>query len=148
MTSNPHTPTPTAPRDPAELAAHLETAVPTIPDELTQYIMATNGISTDDLGLTRLVSFAAQRFASQIIYDSQQFAKKRALEEGGGRREDGGGGGTGTGVGRDKALTTEDLGTALRDYGVNHKLPPYFLDRSAPPEGRGEHGVPRSDVAS
>ena len=114
--------------DPVELASTLEESVPTIPDELTQYVLRSNGVETEDAGMVRMVSFAAQQFLSQVIHDSQQFAKKRHVEEGKARQKDGA-----QVVTRDQVLTSADLGAALRDYGVSHKVPPYFLDQ----HGRG-----------
>ena len=110
----------------AVLAEELENTALTVPDELTEYLLGTVGVASQDTGSLRLISLAAQRFLRMVMADAQQIAKRRYKQQqakkGASAKE------------KEKAvgpwaLTAEDLSTALREYGINHKVPPYFLDR-------------------
>lgn len=83
-------------------------------------------LPAQDPGLVRLVSLAAQRFLFVVMNDTLQLCKRRvkAEEQRAAKARKQGGQMAG-----EWALTTEDLSNALREHGINYKLPPYFLDR-------------------
>jgi len=112
--------------DPVELVNELTSFATTVPDELTQYVLGTVGVELQDPGLVRLVSLAAQRFLFVVMNDTLQLCKRRvkAEEQRAAKARKQGGQMAG-----EWALTTEDLSNALREHGINYKLPPYFLDR-------------------
>jgi len=95
----------------------LEDYTPAIPDATVQSILQRTGFQTRDPQLTRLISVAAQKFISDITYDSLQHCKMR----GGGKEQK-------KLSARDKKynLQTEDLAEALKDQGITVKKPAYY----------------------
>lgn len=118
--------------DPEKVAAFVDSLdeyQPTVPDELTQHLMRTSGHDCTDVRLVRLVSLAAQSFVSDVMTDALEIHRRRKavpvpkLREAGLDPKD-----------RDKmVLTSEDLGDALRDYGVTLRCPLYYLDSKERP---------------
>lgn len=78
--------------------------------------------------MLKLVSLAGQRFMRMVLHDALQVCKRRvkaeevsaaakAKKDAKSRRET---------VGA-WALTSEDVSNALREYGINNNVPPFFL---------------------
>ena len=51
--------------------------MPIIPDELTNQYLARAGFNCDNVTATRLVSLAAQKFVSDIVFDATKVAEQR-----------------------------------------------------------------------
>ncbi|XP_022704381.1 transcription initiation factor TFIID subunit 10-like isoform X2 [Varroa jacobsoni] len=99
-----------------ELLAQLDEYQPTIPDAVTSYYMNTAGVETSDPKVIRLISLAAQKFVADITNDALQHCKMR------------GAGQSSKKALKDKkyVLTTEDLTSALSEYGIQVKKPAYY----------------------
>mmetsp|Transcript_6983 Transcript_6983/g.11870 ORF Transcript_6983/g.11870 Transcript_6983/m.11870 type:complete len:139 (+) Transcript_6983:180-596(+) len=109
------------PEGSAALLERLEEQPNLVPDELTRHLMRRSGQDCHDPKLVRLVSLAAQRFIGLAIFDSLQLCKARL--------------GTASkkqlkavGLKDKRVLTTEDLGKALKDFGITVRPWPYMLD--------------------
>lgn len=111
------------PQGTAELLSELEDYTPTVPDELTQHYLRRGGYDCKDVKLLRVISIAAQRFVAGVVNDSLQLSKRRRLTSTAKLREQGYNP-------KDKrlVLTPDDLSVALREYGVNLRSAPYFVD--------------------
>ncbi|MEW5300727.1 MAG: hypothetical protein WDW38_005343 [Sanguina aurantia] len=103
-----------------------------VPDELTQHIMNKSGQDAKDPDLVRLACLASQMFLASVIHDTMQNHKMKSLAppahlkaQGMSLKES------------RKVLRTEDLATALGDYGVNVKACPYFVDASGKANTKG-----------
>mmetsp|Transcript_15972 Transcript_15972/g.34509 ORF Transcript_15972/g.34509 Transcript_15972/m.34509 type:complete len:124 (-) Transcript_15972:1088-1459(-) len=110
------------------LLEQLEDQPPLVPDELTQYLMRRTGQDCKDPRVVRLVSLAGQRFIAAVVHDSLQLCKarlgsttKRQLKQAGYKDR--------------RVLTSDDLSKALREYGVNLRQAPYYVDTVKKEEG-------------
>lgn len=102
-----------------DLLAAMDTFVPTIPEEVTQHYLRQTGFQTSDERIVRLVTLAAQKFATDIVQDSLQRCKwRREAMRGKDRVDD-----------RRLVLSTEDLSESLKDHGVTVVKPLYYADR-------------------
>jgi transcription initiation factor TFIID subunit 10 len=101
-----------------DLLAAMETFVPTIPEEVTQHYLRQTGFQTSDERIVRLVTLAAQKFATDIVEDSLQRCKWRREQLRGKDRTDD----------RRLVLTSEDLAEALKEHGVSVIKPLYYAD--------------------
>lgn len=103
----------------ADFVQQLDDHVPTIPDSVTAYYLNTAGFEPADPRIVRLVSLAAQKFASDIVNDALQHCKMRASSGQVTKKQS-----------KDKqklVLTMEDLTPALAEYGINVTKPQYYL---------------------
>eukprot|EP00898_Chlorokybus_atmophyticus_P005405 jgi/Chlat1/5866/Chrsp4S06377 len=118
-----------------EFLSSLEDYVPTIPDDLTNHYLAKSGLQANDVRLTRLVSIAAQKFVADIANDALQYCKIRQQAVGKEKKAQ-------ALMNKDKRLilTSEDLTTALREYGVNITKQEYYADH--PVAGSGSAPAP------
>mmetsp|Transcript_10147 Transcript_10147/g.24370 ORF Transcript_10147/g.24370 Transcript_10147/m.24370 type:complete len:131 (+) Transcript_10147:2-394(+) len=104
-----------------DLLEAMDTFVPTIPEEVIQHYLRQTGFQTSDERLIKLVSLAAQKFATDVIQDSLQRSKWRREASRGKERTDD----------RRYTLSTEDVTEALREQGVYVAKPVFFADREA-----------------
>lgn len=124
------------------LLEELDDTVTTVPDEVTQYALRKAGVDCKDVRTLRLVSVAAQKFVAGVLDEAVNTQKRRRLAPPAHQRAQGL-------DPKDKrlALTTEDLSSALADYGVSVKRAPYYADSkpavAAPPVGTAGAGVAR-----
>lgn len=119
-------PPPLEKADVEDLLAAMETFVPTIPEEVTRHYLRQTGFQSSDERIVRLVSLAAQKFATDVVQDSMQRAKwRRDAARGKDKVED-----------RRPMLTTEDLTDALKEQGVSIYKPMYYTDRLPEDEPR------------
>uniref|UniRef100_A0A8D2CXI4 Transcription initiation factor TFIID subunit 10 n=1 Tax=Sciurus vulgaris TaxID=55149 RepID=A0A8D2CXI4_SCIVU len=95
----------------------LEDYTPMIPDAVTGYYLNQAGFEASDPRIIRLISRAAQKFISDIANDALQHCKMKGTASGSSRSKS---------KDRKYTLTTEDLTTALSEYGINVKKPHYF----------------------
>lgn len=110
-----------------EFLSSLLSYTPTLPDELAEHYLSRSGFDCPDIRVTRLVAVAAQKFVGEIASDALQYCKLRqASAAKTGEKSRGH-------TAKDKrlVLTTEDLASALREYGVNIKQQGYFADSPA-----------------
>ncbi|KAJ7298914.1 hypothetical protein O6H91_07G056900 [Diphasiastrum complanatum] len=106
-----------------DFLSSLADYTPTIPDELAEHYLSSSGFQCPDIRVTRLVSVATQKFIAEIAADALQYCKMRQSVSSKERKE------RGPSVKEKKlVMTTEDLATALREYGVNFKRQEYFAD--------------------
>ena len=100
-----------------DLLEKVENYNPVIPDAVTESILTSAGCDAASPDVTRLISLAAQKFISDLSYETLQHCKMR----GGGKEQ------KTKGAGRDRkyAMATEDLVVALADQGLTVKKPPY-----------------------
>jgi len=107
--------------DVEDLLAAMDTFVPTIPEEVTQHYLRQTGFQTSDERIVRLVTLAAQKFATDVVQDSLQRCKwRREAMRGKDRVDD-----------RRLVLSTEDLSESLKEHGITVVKPLYFADREA-----------------
>eukprot|EP01117_Protostelium_nocturnum_P000675 TRINITY_DN10796_c0_g1_i1.p1 TRINITY_DN10796_c0_g1~~TRINITY_DN10796_c0_g1_i1.p1 ORF type:complete len:117 (-),score=42.05 TRINITY_DN10796_c0_g1_i1:151-501(-) len=92
----------------------LQEFAPTIPDEVTRYYLQKGGFQCSDIRVQRLVGLAAQKFLTDLINESLQYAKIRQSQNKGKKNQK-------------LALTMEDLTHSLKEYGINVKKPQYFI---------------------
>ncbi|KAJ1641302.1 transcription initiation factor TFIID subunit 10-like protein [Pavlovales sp. CCMP2436] len=111
-------PPPVAKVEVEDLLAAMESFVPTIPEEVTHHYLRQSGFQTSDERIVRLVTLAAQKFASDVVQDSLQRCKWRREALRGKDRIDG-----------RLVLATEDLTEALKEHGVTVVKPLYYADR-------------------
>ncbi|KAG8469764.1 hypothetical protein KFE25_006219 [Diacronema lutheri] len=112
---------PMAKVDVEDLLAAMDTFVPTIPEEVTQHYLRQTGFQTSDERIVRLVTLAAQKFATDVVQDSLQRCKwRREAMRGKDRVDD-----------RRLVLSTEDLSESLKEHGITVVKPLYFADREA-----------------
>ncbi|KAK3244601.1 hypothetical protein CYMTET_45792 [Cymbomonas tetramitiformis] len=106
-----------------QFLAMLEEYTPTIPDALTEYYLTRSGCPEPSVNLVRLISLASQKFVSDIAEEAKWYSTQRIEATARDKREQG------FDV-KDKrlVLTTEDLASALKEFGVNIKKPTYFAD--------------------
>ncbi|CBK24061.2 uncharacterized protein [Blastocystis hominis] len=64
-----------------ELLSNLKKITPTIPDEITKYLLQSVGCDITDESSIRLVSIAAQRYITELISKSVDYQKQRQLSE-------------------------------------------------------------------
>lgn len=104
-----------------EFLSSLMDYTPTIPDELAEYYLSKSGFQCPDVRIVRMVSIATQKFIAEIASDALQLCKARQSAVNKEKRDK---------QQKDKSLvlTTEDLSSALREYGVNMKRQEYFAD--------------------
>jgi transcription initiation factor TFIID subunit 10 len=97
----------------------LDETAPTIPDQYTNSVLKTVGVSEPDVRVTRLISLAAQKFMQQIADDcfKVQANKLAALPKDEKLRK----------INQRVVLTTETLGEVLSEYGVSVKKPSLFV---------------------
>jgi len=97
----------------------LDEMAPTIPDQYTNSVLKTVGVSEPDVRVTRLISLAAQKFMQQIADDcfKVQANKLAALPKDEKLRK----------INQRVVLTTETLGEVLSEYGVSVKKPSLFV---------------------
>ncbi|GBF99346.1 transcription initiation factor TFIID subunit 10 [Raphidocelis subcapitata] len=110
-----------------QLLAKLDDDLPTIvPEELVVAQFKQAGCNCDDNPqLVKLVAVAGQHFLSTVLNDAAALARRRAVAQprGGGRAKD---------AERRLVLGPEDAAQSLRDYGVNVRPAPYYVN----PPGR------------
>lgn len=96
-----------------------------IPDEITEFYIKRMGFNSPDPRLIKLISLAAQKFLSDVTYDTSKYFDKNNSSKSGKEKND-----TTKYGGKEKkrVLQTEDLQNALRDYGINARKPDYFAD--------------------
>jgi len=141
--------------DLAQLARSLLDTSPAVPDALVRHCLAGAGADVADPAVVRLVGLAARRFLSEVLHDAAQTRRRRViaqLAKPGGRAEakrtwgdpaKDWAGGPAAGVRPEAVLPADDLAAALREGGIGHALPPFFLDRAA---GAGDPGGGRGGV--
>eukprot|EP01135_Chromosphaera_perkinsii_P005843 Nk52_evm3s368 gene=Nk52_evmTU3s368 len=101
----------------AELLQQVEDFTPAIPDAATRYFLAKAGFTCSDERVIRVISLAAQKFASDVSGDAFYYCKARTPSQ-----KDK------SGKVRDKryVLNLEDLSYALKNSGINIKKPAYY----------------------
>ncbi|KAL0485873.1 transcription initiation factor TFIID subunit 10 [Acrasis kona] len=115
-----------------DFLSSLEDFTPAIPDEVVSYYLRRTGFDTTDKRVLRLVSLSAQKFISEVCMDSLHYCKQRQQSS----------------LYRDKVSTSskekqryvlnmEDLGSALKEYGVNVRKPEYYSDSTTTVVNRG-----------
>lgn len=103
-----------------ELLEQIENFQPLIPDEMTDYFLMKAGCSTEDVKIKRLLALLTQKYITDIAQDAYQYAKFRHQSVSGtntsslGTKE------------KKLILTMDDLGSALGDYGIHLRKPPYY----------------------
>ncbi|XP_003743790.1 transcription initiation factor TFIID subunit 10 [Galendromus occidentalis] len=99
-----------------DLLTQLDEYQPTIPDAVALSFMTCAGLETSDPKVVRLLSLAAQKFIADISNDALQHCKMRGAGQPSKKSP------------KDKkfALTTEDLSSALSEYGIQVKKPMYY----------------------
>eukprot|EP00296_Roombia_truncata_P002818 JP438874.1.p1 GENE.JP438874.1~~JP438874.1.p1 ORF type:complete len:133 (+),score=8.69 JP438874.1:21-419(+) len=96
----------------------LDTYVPTIPDDVTEYYLKTAGFNCPNTRVKRLVSLAAQKFISDVTNEAMQHYKIR--QQAPGKKQK---------LSDSKViLTMEDVAPVLRDFGLNVQKPEYHTD--------------------
>ncbi|CAM6112342.1 unnamed protein product [Calypogeia fissa] len=128
-----------------DFLSSLLSYTPTMPDELVEHYLSRSGFRCPDIRVTRLVSLATQKFVGEIASDALQYAKMRQASVKTGEKSRGP-------TGKDKrlVLTTEDLASALREYGVNIRQQDYFADSPKAGAGAGAGaaaGAPKEQTA-
>ncbi|KAK9865235.1 hypothetical protein WJX84_010000, partial [Apatococcus fuscideae] len=93
---------------------------PTVPDEVTSFMLRTTGSSCDDIRLVRLISLSAQKLLASICHDAYQIHKRKLLSLPKPQRI--------SAADRRPVLTSEDLAEALQEHGFNLRRPAYFVD--------------------
>ena len=111
-----------------DLLEALSEDEPTVPDELTRYILRTAGVDMRDERALRIVSLAGQRFVASALHDScllwkrkRQTLAQRQLKQIGISSTDT----------SKPTLTTEDRADVLADQGVHLSSGMYYLDPKA-----------------
>ena len=64
-----------------DLLRNLKTYTPTIPDEITKYLLQTAGCDLTDESSIRLVSLATQRYITEVISNAVEYQKRRQFTE-------------------------------------------------------------------
>lgn len=125
-------PTTTAPKWVSDIPTFLQSMhqyEPTIPDEVVQYLLERSGCIVKDAKLLRAVSFAAQHFLFELLYDCAQLrnvrlSHARYLAQSGmtvaSRMK--------TEYERENELNMSDLSAALKLHGINIFKPDYYAD--------------------
>ncbi|KAJ0398444.1 hypothetical protein P43SY_006168 [Pythium insidiosum] len=106
---------------------------PTIPEELVEHYLHQVGFTTSDPRIVRMIALAAHKFVLDVSHDAMQCQRIRAQNP---ANPSAATAATATssaslgGVpgGARAVLTTEDLATSLREYGVNLCKPEYYSD--------------------
>ncbi|KAF5351549.1 hypothetical protein D9758_007171 [Tetrapyrgos nigripes] len=111
----------------AEFLLMLDEYEPLIPNEVTDYYLQRVGFECEDVRLKRLLSLAAQKFASDIAADAYQHARIRTNAAGGRARANQAFITPGSKDRTRTTLTMEDLSAALAEYGINSRKPDYYL---------------------
>ncbi|KAK8831888.1 TATA Binding Protein Associated Factor 10 [Blastocystis sp. ATCC 50177/Nand II] len=99
------------PEEVKELIKALKEYTPTIPDEITKYLLQTSGCNIEDETSIRLVSLATQRYISEIISVARNYNKMRRESE---KTND-------PDTEKNQALLLKDLQNALHDLGINNQ---------------------------
>lgn len=97
----------------------LDSYTPTLPDNLITHYLNRAGFQTDDPRVRRLVALATQKFVTDIANECIARSRMRLAATPAPKK------------GREHmklVLTMEDLESALREFGVTVKKPPYFAD--------------------
>lgn len=105
-----------------ELLNQLEDFSPIIPDELTEHYMIKAGLDIKDVKIKRLIALLTQKYVTDIAQNALQYSKLRQ------------GGSSGSTISKSPnnnnskrlILTMEDLSSAMRDYDIHVKRPPYY----------------------
>lgn len=105
-----------------ELLNQLEDFSPIIPDELTEHYMIKAGLDVKDVKIKRLIALLTQKYVTDIAQNALQYSKLRQ------------GGSSGSTISKSAnnsnskrlILTMEDLSSAMRDYDIHVKRPPYY----------------------
>lgn len=105
-----------------QLLTKLEEDLPTIvPEELVLHHFKQAGCSCDDdPQLVKLVAVAGQKFLAAVVNDAMQLARRKAMSAPRGKKA----------VEPRLVLSPEDVATALKEYGVNVRPAPYFVNTS------------------
>ncbi|KAH3673600.1 hypothetical protein WICPIJ_009717 [Wickerhamomyces pijperi] len=127
-----------------EILEMMEDFYPIIPDAITDYYLTKNGLQCDDMRIKRILALATQKFVSDIATDAYEYSRIRsqstvynssnpqvrakALMAGAVGGLTAGVSATGnTGNNSKKVvLTTEDLSSALSEYGLNVTRPDFY----------------------
>ncbi|KAI0566165.1 transcription initiation factor TFIID subunit 10 [Gracilaria domingensis] len=102
-----------------KFVASLDEYVPTLPDNLVSHFLNRAGFQSEDIRVRRLVALATQKFIADVANESIARSRMRLAAMPAPKK------------GREHmklVLTMEDLESALREFGVNVKKPPYFAD--------------------
>lgn len=111
-----------------------------IPDAVTDYYLAKNGLDCDDVRIKRILALATQKFISDIATDAYEYSRIRsssavynsanpqtrnkALVAGAaGQQNTTSSAGTSS---KKVVLTMEDLSSALAEYGLNVSRPDFY----------------------
>lgn len=92
----------------------LDSYNPTIPENLTQYYLERSGLEIKDPRIAKLISLAADKLLSEILYEAKQIAALRAQNSStkavvGGSGSGGGGGGGSSSSGGKKRKAENDV---------------------------------------
>eukprot|EP01106_Pelomyxa_sp_JSP_P015538 TRINITY_DN542_c0_g1_i1.p1 TRINITY_DN542_c0_g1~~TRINITY_DN542_c0_g1_i1.p1 ORF type:complete len:126 (-),score=50.22 TRINITY_DN542_c0_g1_i1:45-422(-) len=96
--------------------------VPTIPDEVTTYMLSRTGFQCPDVRVKRLVALAAQKFVADVAYEALRYARIRQTTPSGKPPKD-----------KKNVMTMEDLAQALKEVGISVIKPEYYADKPAVP---------------
>ena len=99
------------------------TCLPQIPDEVTKHFLRLSGYECSDDRVTRLVSLAAHKFVADLTSDAMQHCEARQQQARAHNK-------AGKGDTR-LVLTTEDLASSSREFGISIRKPPYYADHPA-----------------
>ena len=111
----------TAPCDPYFGELHTQKNANNVSfSQVTLHYMQRAGLQCSDPRMVAMISMAAQKFTTDIVNDSVQYAKLRAANEK-----------SSSSSGKNKnsnnlALTMDDLTSALSEQGIRVRKPPYF----------------------
>ncbi|GMM38666.1 Taf10 protein [Saccharomycopsis crataegensis] len=113
---------------------------PIIPDAVTDFYLAKNGLQCSDIRIKRILALATQKFISDIATDAYEYsrirsvsaiynstnpqARARALVSG--QPLANSGSGSGSNKQEKIVLTSDDLGSALSEYGLNINRPDFY----------------------
>lgn len=107
---------------------------PVIPDAVTDFYLAKNGLSVLDVRIKRLLALATQKFISDIATDAYEYSRIRsssALYNSSNPQARARALVTGQPAGQSGrlekiVLTTDDLSSALSEYGLNVNRPDFY----------------------
>ena len=108
-----------------ELLEALAEDEPTVPDELTRYVLRTAGVDIRDERALRMVSLASQRFIATVLHDSclRWKRKRERLPQKNLKQL-----GITHGANSKPTLTTEDVSDVLGEQGVHLATEMYYVD--------------------
>ncbi|KAH3664401.1 hypothetical protein WICMUC_005786 [Wickerhamomyces mucosus] len=124
-----------------EILEMMEDYYPIIPDSVTDYYLSKNGLDCDDVRIKRILALATQKFINDIATDAYEYSRIRsqstvynssnpqvrakALMAGAinGQQTSTSNSGNSS---KKVVLTTEDLSSALSEYGLNISRPDFY----------------------